>query len=80
MNEWGHNMEICFFKQQDNICGALMGKYCNGYNDKCKFYKTEKKFIDDQNRAIELNIKKGNCENCKYRNLQCKVSQIPEKF
>ena len=42
---------------------------CMGTPDsKCTFYKTPEQFIQERNRAIEINRRKGNCESCKYNN------------
>lgn len=68
----------CFFKQNGDICGALMWEHCNGFKKGCKFYKTERQFLEEQNKSILINQKKGNCENCKYRKTECKLTNLPE--
>ena len=40
--------------------------------------KTTKEFYEESNRAIELNRKKGNCINCKYRKAKCDTVTIRE--
>ena len=65
---------LCYFLRAHKICGALSGTTCDGVNLNCKFYKTEKMFSDEKDRAIERCRAKGSCDNCKYRNLPCKLS------
>lgn len=70
-------MEKCFFRDLKGECGAISGRFCDGYNKKCSFYKTERQFIMDRNAAIMKNRRKGNCANCKYSVFPCTI--IPVK-
>ncbi|MCM1223567.1 MAG: hypothetical protein NC548_54880 [Lachnospiraceae bacterium] len=68
--------EKCFFCNTEvNFCDILVtGKRavkCDGKNEKCSFFKTREKYFEDYNKAIEINRRKGNCENCKYVNARC---------
>lgn len=47
---------------------------CNGWDNKCKFAKTEQQFIDDLDRSIFVCRQKGLCDNCKYTEAKCKLS------
>lgn len=67
------NDKICYFRHRDGSCGALMGVYCPGINDKCSFYKTEKQYITERNLTILKNRAKGNCVNCKYVSIACEL-------
>lgn len=58
--------EPCFFLRADNGCGVLASTKCDGFKGDCKFYKTEKQYITEYNRAIDINRSKGNCKDCKY--------------
>ena len=66
-------MERCFFRDLNGECGAIAGKFCDGYNNKCHFYKTELQFYIDRNTAVITNRKKGNCVKCKYREVPCEI-------
>lgn len=70
---------LCYFLRAHKICGALSGTACDGVNLDCKFYKTEKMFLDARNRAIELCRKRGKCIDCKYRPAPCKLSSETQK-
>lgn len=63
----------CHFLMDYGICGVLM-KSCDG---KCTFYKTEKRFTEDQDKSIMMCRERGLCENCKYTNVPCKLSTDP---
>lgn len=69
------NTEICKFKGYP-LCRILSGVKCDGYNKKCSFYKTEYQFIKDEDRAILINQAKGNCDNCRYVNTKCTLSNF----
>lgn len=47
---------------------------CDGWDNKCKFAKTEQQFIDDNDRAIFVCRQRGLCNNCKYVDVACKMS------
>ena len=47
---------------------------CTGWNDKCKFAKTEQQFTDDLDRSIFVCRQKGICDECKYTEVKCKLS------
>lgn len=67
-------MEICKFKStKSESCLALSHTKCSGYDEECKFYKTEQQYIDAANHAIELNRAKGNCDNCRYVKVPCEL-------
>lgn len=65
----------CFFKQTGSVCGIL-NTFCNGIKRGCKFYKTEEQYIEEQNKAVLMNRKKGNCEKCKYRDIHCELLEV----
>ena len=44
---------------------------CNG-QERCTFFKTEKQFNDDNDRAVELCRMRGLCRSCKYRETPCR--------
>ena len=69
-------MEKCFFKDKDGVCDA-MHTYCRHDYEHCSFYKSEKQYYHERNRAILLNRKKGNCANCKYVQVQCDFLPVP---
>ena len=77
------DVTLCHFysKNAANQRGCLLLREdCNGTKSKqeCKFMKTTKEFYEESNRAIELNRKKGNCINCKYRKAKCDTVTIRE--
>lgn len=53
---------------------GLTPQKCTGWDDKCKFAKTEQQFTDDLDRSIFVCRQKGLCNNCKYREVECKLS------
>lgn len=63
----------CHFLVRGDVCGVLM-KECDG---KCTFYKTEKQFVEDQDKAILICRDRGLCKDCKYTNIPCKISTDP---
>lgn len=67
----------CVFFSGDGWCSALVETRCTGYLPEfgCSFYKTEEKYIDDINKSVMLNRKKGNCIQCKYRKVQCQLRE-----
>lgn len=66
-------MEKCFFRDLKGECGAIAGRYCDGYKANCHFYKTERQFIADYNAAVITNRRKGNCAKCKYKEVPCDI-------
>lgn len=69
----GENSEICKFKSH-SLCKILLGVKCDGLNKNCHFFKTEFQFIKDEDHAILINRKNGNCDKCKYTNIKCPIS------
>lgn len=67
--------ETCFFLSSGlkNRCALLSGTECTGTRTKklCAFFKTEEEYIEEYNRAVDLNRAKGNCARCKYKRQQC---------
>ena len=47
---------------------------CCGWDDACKFAKTEQQFTDDLDRSIFVCRQKGLCSDCKYKEVKCKLS------
>lgn len=47
---------------------------CDGWDNKCKFAKTEVDFILDNDKSIDICRRKGLCDNCKYTKVKCKLS------
>lgn len=77
MNDTG----LCHFYSAANQKGCLLlGESCTGTKSKklCRFKKTTKEYIEGNNRAIEINRRKGNCENCKYRFVKCEPVKTGE--
>lgn len=70
---------LCYFLRAHKICGALSGTTCDGVNLNCKFYKTEKMFSDARDSAIQRCREHGNCKDCKYRPVPCKLSSETQK-
>lgn len=70
--------EICRFACGNKCCQILVGIKCQGIDEKCKFYKTDKQYIKDRDKAILKNRTKGNCDNCKYMNTPCQLSSKME--
>lgn len=72
------NEKICNFNNNLSYCSILTdrktSKRCTGWDDKCKFAKTEKQFIDDLDRSIFVCRQKGLCDKCKYTEVKCKLS------
>lgn len=50
------------------ICIAITADKCNGFDQKCSFYKSEDKHVADRNMAIDICRKKEICNTCKYQN------------
>jgi len=69
----------CYFYRHYKTCGALSGTTCDGTNHNCNFFKTEKMYSDERDRAIELCRKRGKCIDCQYRPLPCKLSSETQK-
>lgn len=49
---------ICF-ATHNNKCSILCSTICNGYDEKCKFKKTSKQYVNDNTRALNLLKAKG---------------------
>lgn len=60
--------KICFALKITGVgCSCLTGEEeCNGLNDKCKFHKTRKEFVEASDNAIEICRAKNMCVDCKY--------------
>lgn len=69
----------CRFHGAASWCDALMVN-CDGYNDICKFYKTPEQFEKCRDDAIKINRKMGNCNNCKYKKIRCKLQRKDEEY
>ena len=65
---------ICYFARWGGACAALDGITCRGVNLNCKFYKTEKQYIAEQDRAIDICRQKRICGKCKYHPIPCRKS------
>lgn len=57
------------------FCTALEGVKCQGGDKSCAFFKTERQFAEDRDRAITINRKKNNCKYCKYQRYRCELSE-----
>lgn len=68
-------MNKCHFYRQDGECSLLEETICGGWNKDCGFCKTEEQFMREQDMAILLNRKRGNCLTCKYSRVPCKLSK-----
>lgn len=68
--------EICTFAVgKVGFCKILVGEKCDGKNKFCSFWKTEKQFQAERDKAIFLNRKRGNCLKCRYMMSDfCKLS------
>ncbi|MCM1225978.1 MAG: hypothetical protein NC320_00960 [Clostridium sp.] len=64
----------CFFTGDNNSCRILDVENCDGANTNCKFFKTEKKFNDDRNKAIDMCRERELCTRCKYKAKPCMKS------
>lgn len=73
------NIEKCYYVNEAGICTVLMGTCCTGFKSVCSFRKTEQEHFDSLNDAIKANRAKGNCFNCKYRNMRCELSEKEEQ-
>ena len=67
------DIDRCRFSTSLKSCSILFC-LCDGHNSNCKFYKSDRQFIEEQDRAIDLCRGKGICEKCKYKNVPCKKS------
>lgn len=65
--------EVCVFARPTGNCSALRDTVCNGKDKNCSFYKTEKQYIADRNRAVRLNRRKGLCDRCPYHTNKCRL-------
>lgn len=70
--------EKCTFYSRGKLygCGALHKTACDGENKSCRFYKTERQFVEEHNRAVAVNRAKGLCLECKYREKPCQFIEI----
>lgn len=77
------NEKICKFFNQATRCSILYAEKtgigmkmeaCDGWNDKCKFAKTEQQFTTDLDQSIFVCRQKGLCDTCKYTEVKCKLS------
>lgn len=78
------NEKICKFNNNLSYCSILTNRKtskhgdnimrCTGWDDKCKFAKTEQQFADDLDRSIFVCRQKGLCDTCKYTEAKCKLS------
>ena len=72
---------MCFFYRdigEFGSCGILTDTPCSGKKSKCSFYKTEKQYYIDRNKAIQLCRDRGICDDCKYcGNAPCEFFKIP---
>lgn len=65
---------ICFFYRQSGYCSALDIDRCDGLNPYCTFYKTEKQFTEERDRAVKVCREKNLCIACKYVGKPCMTS------
>lgn len=73
--------ETCYFLTPGKINScSMLNTDCTGTRSRtlCKFRKSEKEFVEARNKAVAINQRKGNCENCKYRKTKCKSSEEGE--
>jgi hypothetical protein len=72
---------VFYSELHSNGC-AILNQKCNKASASvsgCKFRKTEEEFFETRNHAVEINRRKGNCTNCKYRTkIKCKVAEKGE--
>ena len=66
--------EKCKFAGISRYCMILVGTKCRGDMTDCKFYKTERQFAEEADRAVRINRQKGNCEKCRYNKIPCGLS------
>ena len=78
-----NNVKVCKFFNQATRCSLLYAEKagigmkmeaCDGWNDKCKFAKTEQQFADDGDRAIFVCRQRNLCDECKYTSTKCTLS------
>lgn len=65
-------MNECYFKGINGKCNCLVDTMCGG---KCSFFKTEKQFVADRDKAIDICRKKNLCHRCVYVDEPCKKSK-----
>lgn len=72
----------CRFFTGNKLCSCtiLVGTSCDGKNQNCSFFKTEEQFDDERDRAILINRKKRNCQQCKYVSHACTLSNEKTNF
>lgn len=68
-------MSKCALYVGNGFCQALCNVRCNGYNNKCSFYKSKTQFIEERDNAIKRCRKLNLCKRCTYRmGIKCKLS------
>lgn len=76
-----NSKDTCYFLSRGKIrkCSAL-NEPCSDAEamKKCKFYKTDRQFYAERNRAVEINRRKGKCAICKYKPYQCELVIMEE--
>ena len=76
-----NSKDTCYFLSRGKIrkCSAL-NEPCSDAESmkKCKFYKTDRQFYEERNRAVEINRRKGKCAICKYKPYQCELVIMEE--
>ncbi len=72
-------MDKCAFMSKFG-CRILKNSICQG-TGKCRFYKTPRQLVEDENRRIELCRERGLCSNvCPYRDRKhnaCEYKEVP---
>jgi hypothetical protein len=79
MFDYTSGLAKCEFESNDRErygsgCRILTAS-CGGHYENCKFYKTHRQFIQEQDKAIEVNRARGNCLTCKYDCAPCMLSK-----
>ncbi|MDE7138846.1 MAG: hypothetical protein K2O29_10410 [Ruminococcus sp.] len=54
-------MEKCKFAGVSRYCMILVGTKCRGDMKNCRFYKTEKQFAEEADRAVLINRENRIC-------------------
>ena len=68
------NGECKILAYRESPKAGLTPMRCTGWDDKCKFAKTEQQFTDDLDQSIFVCRQKGLCDTCKYTEVKCKMS------
>lgn len=63
--------KVCYFFSTGGLCRIIAGTTCDG-QERCGFYKTEKQFRDESDRAVDICRAKGLCAKCKYHESPCR--------